>query len=73
MNTFFHSMIRGPLLVCCFVSLLLGSEAGRTQEMPTPPPPPAIEADTSAPTSEPSPKQLLKAIDVGSTERAPGK
>ncbi|MGH1372241.1 MAG: DUF6249 domain-containing protein [Cellvibrionaceae bacterium] len=65
-NTLFN-IIRGPLLVCCFVSLFLSSESGRAQDNNASP-----VAETATLTkeavveaAEQSRKALLKVVDKG--------
>lgn len=63
-NTLFN-IIRGPLLVCCFVSLFLGSESGRAQDAN---PSPVAETvanvkDVVEDAAQQSRKALLKVVD----------
>lgn len=63
-NTLF-AIIRGPLLVCCFVSMFLGSESGRAEESITSPAAEAVTTvkDTVDNAVGQSRKALLKVVD----------
>lgn len=63
-NTLF-TIIRGPLLVCCFVSMFLGSESGRAEESITNPATEVVATvkDTVDGAVGQSRKALLKVVD----------